>query len=219
MDYTIETWIDEMNLLKSEKKSRIKTAYDIERELGDFFKKQLSDLVDGVFLISVTSEEYRKRLAEIYMKHSDSPSDEWMLNKAKRFAEQIEDATENVVRNIDSKPEFTQAVVFGIPMKKKDVPQKVKDILSSDRAKRVAMNETNVIHNYKHHVKLAKTQLTHTWDATLDEVTRPHHWVADGLTVPVDEPFVVGGERMMFPGDDSLGATAKNLINCRCIEL
>lgn len=219
MDYTIETWIDEMNLLKSEKKSRIKTAYDIERELGDFFKQQLSDLADGIFLISVTSEEYRKRLAGIYMKHSDSPDDEWMLNKANRFAEQVEDTTENVVRNIEGKPEFTQAVMLGIPMKKKDVPQKVKDILSFDRAKRVAMNETNVIHNYKHHIKLAKTQLTHTWDATLDEVTRPHHWVADGLTVPVDEPFVIGGERMMFPGDDSLGATAKNLINCRCIEL
>lgn len=219
MDYTIEDWIDEMNILKSDKTKRIKTAKSIEKEMENFFIRQLADLVAGAFLAVVTSEMYRDMLTDMYMAYSDSDSDIWMKNRARRFANEIQNTTEDVVRGQDNPPEFTQAILFGIPIKKSSIPQKVLKALSKDRATRIAMNETNVIHNYKHHMELAKTQFTHTWDATIDSVTRPHHFEADGLTVPIDEPFVIAGEKMLFPGDDSLGATAKNLINCRCVEL
>ncbi|HEX7040831.1 MAG TPA: hypothetical protein VF202_11980 [Trueperaceae bacterium] len=42
------------------------------------------------------------------------------------------------------------------------------------------------------------------------------HASADGQTVPVDQPFIVSGEPLMYPGDRSRGASAGNLINCRC---
>ena len=42
------------------------------------------------------------------------------------------------------------------------------------------------------------------------------HVSADGQTVPITEPFIVSGEPLMYPGDRSRGATAGNLINCRC---
>ena len=32
----------------------------------------------------------------------------------------------------------------------------------------------------------------------------------------MDEPFIVGGEKLMFPGNKSLGASGWNLYNCRC---
>ena len=35
----------------------------------------------------------------------------------------------------------------------------------------------------------------------------------------IDEAFEVGGEQLMFPGDDSLGASLDNIINCQCIRL
>lgn len=54
------------------------------------------------------------------------------------------------------------------------------------------------------------------WSATGDERTRDEHLAADGLEVPNDEPFTVGGEQMMYPGDISLGASAWNVIQCRC---
>lgn len=54
------------------------------------------------------------------------------------------------------------------------------------------------------------------WIATLDGRTRHAHRRADGQTVENSEPFIVGGEKLMFPGDDSMGASGWNLYNCRC---
>ena len=219
MVYTIESWIDEMNILKADKTARIDTARSLDKELGKFFIRQLSDFERGLFLTEVSSESYRDMLIDLYMMYSDSATDEWMLNKSQRFADQIQKTTESTIRGIEGGSAFTSTLLFGSPIMRKDIPKKVLETLSQDRAMRIAMNETNIIHNYKHHIELSKNQITHTWDATLDAVTRPHHWDADGKTVPINEPFVIAGERLMFPGDDSLGATAKNLINCRCIEL
>ena len=54
------------------------------------------------------------------------------------------------------------------------------------------------------------------WMAAQQERTRDHHRKADGQVVAFDEPFIVDGEPLMFPGDSSLGAGAGNTINCRC---
>jgi SPP1 gp7 family putative phage head morphogenesis protein len=52
------------------------------------------------------------------------------------------------------------------------------------------------------------------WVATKDDRTRPAHKEADGQEVDLDKPFIVGGEKMMYPGDEN--ASAENVINCRC---
>lgn len=54
------------------------------------------------------------------------------------------------------------------------------------------------------------------WSAVKDKRTRFDHGSADGQVVDFDKPFVVGGEKLMFPGDGSMGASAGNLYNCRC---
>lgn len=54
------------------------------------------------------------------------------------------------------------------------------------------------------------------WVAARDGRERAEHGEADGQRVPLEEPFVVGGEELMHPGDGSLGASAANLVNCRC---
>lgn len=46
--------------------------------------------------------------------------------------------------------------------------------------------------------------------------TRDPHAEAEGQTVPYDKPFTVGGEKLMFPGDHSMGASGWNLYNCQC---
>jgi hypothetical protein len=44
--------------------------------------------------------------------------------------------------------------------------------------------------------------------------SRPAHLAAMGITVGMDEVFIVGGEKLRYPGDSSLGASAGNVINC-----
>ena len=53
-----------------------------------------------------------------------------------------------------------------------------------------------------------------TWLATPDERTRIDHRHAHGQTVPLTQPFTVGGEQLLYPGDPS--ASDGNVINCRC---
>ncbi len=57
------------------------------------------------------------------------------------------------------------------------------------------------------------------WMDRMDERVRPHHIDARGQRVRFDDPYIVMGERLMFPGDRSLGASAVNVINCRCSSL
>ena len=54
------------------------------------------------------------------------------------------------------------------------------------------------------------------WYATPDTRCRQEHLDADGQEVPDNQPFIVGGEELMFPADESHGASAWNIINCRC---
>ena len=55
---------------------------------------------------------------------------------------------------------------------------------------------------------------TKTWQDTGDGRTRPEHAAADGQTVLIDQPFIVGGERLMYPGDPA--GSAANTVQCRC---
>lgn len=55
-----------------------------------------------------------------------------------------------------------------------------------------------------------------TWRSRGDGRVRPAHVAANGQKIHVDKPFEVGGERLMYPADTSLGASAGNIINCRC---
>jgi hypothetical protein len=54
------------------------------------------------------------------------------------------------------------------------------------------------------------------WLATRDSRTRDTHWLADGQRVGLDEPFVVGGALLQYPGGPG---PAREVINCRCTVL
>lgn len=60
------------------------------------------------------------------------------------------------------------------------------------------------------------SQPTKVWESVGDDHVREAHLEADGQEVPISEPFIVDGESLMFPGDTNLGASAGNVINCRC---
>lgn len=55
-----------------------------------------------------------------------------------------------------------------------------------------------------------------SWVTMGDSKVRPWHQKANWQTVPVNEPFTVNGEFLMYPGDSSLGASLDNISGCRC---
>lgn len=58
-----------------------------------------------------------------------------------------------------------------------------------------------------------------TWVAVIDKDTRGWHASANGTTINIDKPFEISGEKLMYPGDFSMGATGKNLNFCRCVSI
>jgi hypothetical protein len=60
-------------------------------------------------------------------------------------------------------------------------------------------------------------QIRRRWVCTKDSRTRLDHGMADGqIVVGTKQPFIVGGYKMMFPGDGSMNAPGFQIYNCRC---
>ena len=88
---------------------------------------------------------------------------------------------------------------------------------SEDRATLIAENEANSIWNdseYQDAILTGKTRKT--WNAIMDRRTRDTHRDINGASVPIEEPFLVGDSMMMYPRDESMGASAEEIVNCRC---
>jgi hypothetical protein len=89
----------------------------------------------------------------------------------------------------------------------------------SAKAERIVRTETLAIQNAGawdglNSAKERFPDLEDIWLATGDMRTRDDHLAAHGQHVAVGEPFIVGGEFAMFPGDPSLSASQR--CNCRC---
>lgn len=54
------------------------------------------------------------------------------------------------------------------------------------------------------------------WVTVGDDKVRAAHRRANGQKVPIDKPYIVNGQQLLYPGDNSRGATVENTIHCRC---
>lgn len=89
-------------------------------------------------------------------------------------------------------------------------------IISRQRGALIARTETHGAANYGADGAARATglKLRKEWVAAEDERTRLAHAQADTDIVDMDQPFMVGGEALMYPGDPA--GSAGNIINCRC---
>lgn len=88
---------------------------------------------------------------------------------------------------------------------------------SRERALSIATDEANALCNYEYHLTKIKEGYTRkAWVALRDKKVRHTHVWADGEETDIQKPFIVGGYEMLFPLDQSLGADAREIINCRC---
>lgn len=92
--------------------------------------------------------------------------------------------------------------------------------MSALRAHIIARTETHTAANFgaQTAAELTGLDMKREWVSASDERTRDtseaDHVDANGQIVGMKEPFIVSGERLMFPGDPA--GSAANIINCRC---
>lgn len=98
-----------------------------------------------------------------------------------------------------------------------DISRRVEKVFSFNdtvRAERIA--RTEVLAGSNHGALEAYKQSgvveRKAWLATRDQRTRDAHAEANGQTVPLDAPFLIGGESIMAPGEGSPAMA----VNCRC---
>ena len=95
----------------------------------------------------------------------------------------------------------------------------IRDLIPSftqARAGLIARTETHGAANFGANEAARETglRLRREWISSDDERTRESHARANGQIVGQDEPFTVGGARLMYPGDPR--GPADETINCRC---
>ncbi len=94
--------------------------------------------------------------------------------------------------------------------------------LSRYEARKIAMTEVCALDGFARHegMKGAGIELK-SWLSSHGPNVRPAHEAAEARyeahPIPLEDPFVVGGENLMYPGDPA--GSAANVINCQCIQL
>jgi len=185
---TYEEYFDDMGIPAANKRDRVLVAMKLE----DGFLEVLSwiqlkkERGEQFFLESIPLFEQAFLAAAI-----TRIDDESIRQTAREFAEEVALSTYN---NQDKEYFF-----------------------SFDRAVNMAATESNAINGYGEFddaKKLGKARKK--WNVIMDGREREWHGEVNGLTVPIDQPFEVGGELLMYPLDTSLGAGADNIANCRC---
>jgi hypothetical protein len=136
-------------------------------------------------------------------------------------AEAIVGISETTRRAILNAIEQGQAEGLSVEEIARDIVEATAGEIGLARARRIARTETHAAAMYGQQAAADASPLefTKTWLATEDHRTRKDHAEANGQTVALDEPFVIGedGHRLMYPGDTS--APPGQIINCRCVAL
>lgn len=122
-----------------------------------------------------------------------------------------------------------KAIQSGKPLSKADVEKiiaRYKDRLLAYRGEVIARNETLAALNAGKEEgirqlidtgKVRASQVTKVWSATMDDRTRDSHVAMNGQTVGINGYFTTpSGALMMHPHDNSMGAPASEIIQCRC---
>ncbi len=104
-----------------------------------------------------------------------------------------------------------------------DLTGRIKTTLGSNRARalRIARTQTGGAVSTGRHAGMQSANVERkSWLTSRDKDVRDSHWAAEvryAEGIPLDQPFEVGGQMLMYPGDPS--GSAAEIINCRCMEL
>jgi len=178
-------------------------------EIYDFMQEAM-ELTGGYTLASLD--------VDIVFNPRDSVMLRWLQERSYREAQLIQGATD----------EFVIGALWNAVYEEYSIPAAAEYLktdfgFSQGRAERIA--RTEIISAGRsgqyHGDKQSGIVIGKEWKAAHQDRTRAGHLEADAQKVAFENPFYVANadgqlEPLLFPGDTSYGASASNVINCRC---
>jgi HK97 family phage portal protein len=140
---------------------------------------------------------------------------EAMRRQAQTFAERIDDTTWDRLRNslgdglqegegVNALMERVEQVMGDRIRSSAEAIARTETLRATGRGTQAAWEQSGIVESKQ-------------WiSALIPGRTRADHAAAHGQIAPLGEPFDVGGEALMFPGDEA--GSAENTINCLCTE-
>lgn len=189
-------------------------------------KSKIDELYEDIVLdnyteiINITLDEVAKIVGEASLGISfDLLNEEakvFLMNKRIKFAVAVANTTHQAIINELAKGFELGEGISELAERIKDMPE-----FSISRAKIVSRTEIISSSNAGTHQGYIESGVVigKEWINTADSKTRLDHVFAGGQRKKLNEPFIVGGETLMYPGDNSLGASARNIIQCRCTTI
>lgn len=189
-DYILK-YFEDMDITQSGKDKRIDFStkmYDIMLFVFALVKSmQESGYIDEQYIILQLTNRYFELIDDFSMQS------QYIQDYVGIFARQTVDVTLEHLQDIDGY------------------------FMSNERALIIAVNEANTIFNYSDYDNAMNNGFTKKqWITEKDDKVRITHVEVDDSIVDINEPFVVGDSLLMFPKDTSLGASAEEVVNCRC---
>jgi hypothetical protein len=179
------------------------------QETGEEFR---IDNVEAILIKSINQETWVSLMSN------------WIATEGAEKIKTINGFTKEFVQR-KLRPVLTDGVQqgLGIPEISKNIIQNVKEYqgpFSKYRAKRVARTEIVGMSNRASFMSAESAGLQNNmqkfWIPYLDDNTRDSHRAMDGKpAIPLDEPFILEGQELMYPGDPN--GSAEMVINCRCV--
>lgn len=189
-DYILK-YFEDMDITQSGKDKRIDFStkmYDIMLFVFALVKSmQESGYIDEQYIILQLTNRYFELIDDFSMQS------QYIQDYVGIFARQTVDVTLEHLQDIDGY------------------------FMSNERALIIAVNEANTIFNYSDYDNAMNNGfIKKQWITEKDDKVRITHVEVDDSIVDINEPFVVGDSLLMFPKDTSLGASAEEIVNCRC---
>lgn len=178
-------------------------------------RRALTDAVGFVKACRYTNPDYLKDTAGVF----DIAMQDWIRHNGLDKARKINGVTKQRIRNLLMQGIRDGKGTSDLARSIREYIEPLKNFDQRTRSFVIARTETHTASNAATEEAMADTKIpmTREWAQTSGARGRDIHAEANGQRRQQEEPFDVGGEKLMFPGDPA--GSPGNVVNCMCVLL